>query len=223
MDEKYTVVLADGTTIDNLTLNGNNFIYTGVLDDSIFTDANLTPTIIKHGDDEEYHPHMRYIKPYWEDPEGIVTTWFVLYDRDPKEIREEAINEALAVMAQATLDDSAAESAAILFPEWSGDSVSYSVGDRVRYNERLAKCIQAHTSQPTWTPQDAPSLWSWLTEQGDTTDPDSVEWPKWIQPVGSHDAYSKGAKVSHKEKHWVSDIDSNVWEPGVSGWTEHTE
>ena len=23
-------------------------------------------------------------------------------------------------------------------------------------------------------------------------------------------------------KHWTSDVDSNVWEPGVYGWTEVT-
>ena len=33
-------------------------------------------------------------------------------------------------------------------------------------------------------------------------------------------SYSKGAKVSHNGKHWVSDVEANVWEPGVSGWTE---
>ena len=39
----------------------------------------------------------------------------------------------------------------------------------------------------------------------------------------STDAYPKGAKVSHNGKHWISDLDANVWEPGVYGWTEHTE
>ena len=33
-------------------------------------------------------------------------------------------------------------------------------------------------------------------------------------------AYSAGAKVSHSEKKWTSDLDNNVWEPGVYGWTE---
>lgn len=47
------------------------------------------------------------------------------------------------------------------------------------------------------------------------------EWVAWIQPKGAHDAYSKGSKVAHKSKHWISNIDANVWEPGVSGWTEH--
>ena len=38
--------------------------------------------------------------------------------------------------------------------------------------------------------------------------------------VGAHDAYNAGDKVSHGGKHWTSTVDSNVWEPGVYGWTE---
>jgi len=46
------------------------------------------------------------------------------------------------------------------------------------------------------------------------------EWAAWIQPKGAHDAYPKGSKVSHKSKRWISNLDANVWEPGVTGWTE---
>lgn len=46
------------------------------------------------------------------------------------------------------------------------------------------------------------------------------EWPDWVQPKGAHDAYSKGSKVKHGGKQWISNIDANVWEPGITGWTE---
>lgn len=48
-------------------------------------------------------------------------------------------------------------------------------------------------------------------------------WPAWSQPTGAHDAYSAGDRVSHSGKHWTSDADGNVWEPGVYGWTENTD
>jgi hypothetical protein len=51
-------------------------------------------------------------------------------------------------------------------------------------------------------------------------DDPSIEFPEWRQPVGATDAYTKGAKVSHKDKHWISDVDGNVWEPSVYGWDE---
>lgn len=106
--------------------------------------------------------------------------------------------------------DSAIEN---MFPEWSGDSYEYFAGEKATYKDGLYRCIQSHTSQADWTPDTAVSLWVSISDP-------SVEWPEWKQPTGAHDAYAKGDKVSHNDKHWVSDIDANVYEPGVYGWTE---
>ena len=54
---------------------------------------------------------------------------------------------------------------------------------------------------------------------GKAGDP-AEEWPEWSQPIGAHDAYAAGDKVSHNSKHWVSNVNANVWEPGVYGWDE---
>lgn len=111
-----------------------------------------------------------------------------------------------------SIDPTTAAEHADLFAEWAFP-VAYTVGQIRRYQGTLYKCVQAHTSQADWTPTAASSLWS------KTNDP-AEEWPEWSQPVGAHDAYSKGAKVSHNSKHWVSTADANVWEPGVYGWEE---
>lgn len=37
--------------------------------------------------------------------------------------------------------------------------VAYNVGDQVTYNGHTYQCLQAHTSQATWTPDVTPSLW----------------------------------------------------------------
>ena len=120
------------------------------------------------------------------------------------------------VKGSASLTDTEALQAVELFPHWDSDSHAYAVGDRVSYEATLYKCLQAHTSQASWNPADAPSLWV-------RVDDPSQEWPEWRQPTGSTDAYAKGAKVSHNEKHWISDVDNNVWEPSVYGWTEAIE
>ena len=39
----------------------------------------------------------------------------------------------------------------------------------------------------------------------------------------STNPYMQGDKVTHNGKTWISDIDGNVWEPGVYGWSEATE
>lgn len=119
-------------------------------------------------------------------------------------------NRIMTDVAISYLDDDQAETVTALFPDWE-DGKAYAVGDRVKYNGLLYRCVQAHTSQADWTPDIAPALWVRTSTE---------EWPEWVQPTGAHDAYAKGSKVSHNGKHWISDIDANVYEPGVYGWTE---
>lgn len=108
-----------------------------------------------------------------------------------------------------TLDDATALTGVELFPPWK--LIAYSVGDRVQYNGTLYKCVQPHTAQSDWTPDATPALWVVVTVE---------EWPEWVQPTGAQDAYAKDAKVTHNGERWISDVDSNVWEPGVYGWTK---
>ena len=101
-----------------------------------------------------------------------------------------------------------------LHPVWAAGT-AYAVGHKVQHSGTLYRCIQAHTSQSDWTPSAAVSLWTRISDP-------TQEWPEWIQPTGAHDAYAKGAKISHNGKHWISTADANVWEPGVYGWEEVT-
>ena len=110
------------------------------------------------------------------------------------------------------IPDEEAEKDIWAFPAWSYP-VAYSIGDRISYNGLLYKVIQAHTSQANWTPDSTPALYVRVNDPGE-------EWPEWRQPSGAQDAYSLGDKVSHNDKHWISDVNANVWEPGVYGWTE---
>ena len=99
-----------------------------------------------------------------------------------------------------------------IYPVWSGDGVIYALNDRVQYDGVLYKCITAHTSQESWKPNLSPALWVRVSIE---------EYPEWIQPSGSTDAYQSGDKVTHGGKKWVSTIDNNVWEPGtVEYWKE---
>lgn len=114
--------------------------------------------------------------------------------------------------AAAILSDEEALEGVELFPSWKTDTV-YAVGDRVKYMSTLYKCVQAHTSQDDWTPDQVPALFARVADP-------AIEFPEWVQPTGAQDAYMSGDKVSHLERHWVSTVDNNVWEPGVYGWDE---
>lgn len=125
----------------------------------------------------------------------------------------EAVGVAFVTLAEAgNIDAITASEHTELFSPWACP-VAYKTGNIRERNGKLYKCLQDHTSQETWTPEDSPSLWVGISDPAE-------EWPEWSQPVGSTDAYAKGAKVSHNGKHWTSNVDANVWEPGVYGWTE---
>lgn len=111
-----------------------------------------------------------------------------------------------------TMDEVTATEHLDVFAQWE-PSVSYAVDNLRAYDNKLYKCLQAHTSQADWTPDITPALWK---EVGNPAD----EWPQWSQPIGAVDAYMKGDKVSYNDKHWISDVDSNVWAPGTYGWSE---
>ena len=149
--------------------------------------------------------------------EGVDTVMLEEVDAGDEIVKaNEAGSITFVTMAEAgAIDATTAAEHAELFSPWAYP-VSYKVGNIRRYGGALYKCVQAHTSQADWTPDTAASLWS------ATSDP-AEEWPAWSQPVGAHDAYSAGAKVSHNGKHWTSNQDGNVWEPGAFGWTEAVE
>ena len=110
------------------------------------------------------------------------------------------------------VDDNTALRMREFYPEWAA-GVDYTAGYKAQRGGRLWRCVQAHTSQTGWEPENAPSLWAKVLI------PDENIIPEWEQP-DSTNAYAKGDKVTHNGKTWVSDIGSNVWEPGVYGWTK---
>ena len=130
--------------------------------------------------------------------------------RELRKILEKAMTDAQS------LTDAEAITATCLHPKWSGDGVQYTAGQRVQDDGVLYTVLLDHTSQPDWKPAAAPSLFAKVLI------PDPTVVPEWEQP-DSTNPYAKGDKVKHNGKTWVSDIDGNVWEPGVYGWTEVAE
>lgn len=114
-----------------------------------------------------------------------------------------------------SIDDGTALSAPAFFPSWDPEA-AYALGDRVKHEGILYKCLQGHDAQAAWTPKDAPSLWARVLI------PDPTVIPEWVQP-DSTNPYMQGDKVTHNGKTWESAVDNNVWEPGVYGWNEITD
>ena len=127
--------------------------------------------------------------------------------------KAEAFIASLVKLRESATDEQAL-AVPVLYPAWRS-GVDYVAGARLLYNGTLYKVLQAHTSQETWTPDAATSLFANVL----IPDPDVI--PEWVQP-DSTNPYMAGDKVMHNGKTWVSDIDNNVWDPGVYGWTEVT-
>ena len=128
--------------------------------------------------------------------------------------REHAYNlRDLMHKAAVSLSDEDALGGIELFPAWAADT-QYALNVRVRYEGKLYKCVQAHTSQSGWEPDKTPALWTEVAKPG--------EIPVWKQPTGAQDAYRIGERVWFPEKNttiYISDIDYNTYRPDVYGWT----
>lgn len=129
----------------------------------------------------------------------------------------DAAVELARIQAQ-SLSDADAVRVVALYDEWDGDGVEYAVGDRVRFQGELVKCLQAHTSQADWAPNAAPSLWSVILPGQDGS---GVEVGVWQQPESTN-GYDEGDKVIYDGHLWESTQDDNVWRPGDVGapWTD---
>ena len=116
------------------------------------------------------------------------------------------------------LTDAQALQVPMLFDEFDGRGVDYSVGKKVVYKGVLYKVIQAHTSQAEWTPVAAPSLFAKVINE---TIDGSI--PEFEQP-DSTNPYMKGDRVIFNGKVYESLIDNNVYSPEAypAGWKEVT-
>lgn len=134
-----------------------------------------------------------------------------------EEVQAAAVDVA-RIQAQSLTDEQALTVTAI-YPDWNGEGVAYLKDYKVKRNGELYKCLQAHTSQQDWTPEEAPSLWAKILPG------QSGEIGEWEQP-DSTNPYMKGDTVTHNGKTWESLVDNNVWEPGATGteslWKEVT-
>ena len=116
--------------------------------------------------------------------------------------------------ASASLPDEDALEAVELFPLWWADT-EYAADVRVRYDDKLYRCVQAHTSQSGWEPPAVPALWTEVAKPG--------EIPVWRQPTGAQDAYMTGDMVHYPtadDPVYRSVIDNNIWSPEAypTGW-----
>ncbi len=70
--------------------------------------------------------------------------------------------------AAMSLNDTDALTAIEMFAPWQTDT-AYTANERIRYGDKLYKCVQSHTSQSDWTPDATPALYAEVAKPGDGT------------------------------------------------------
>ena len=125
-----------------------------------------------------------------------------------------AIMKLAVKQARQVTDDVEALSLQILYKQWDDQiGKTLKVGEYINYNKILYKVLQEHTVQEEWKPDVSPSLFAKVL-----VDPTGETILEWQQP-DSTNPYMKGDKVTHNGHTYICDIDDNVWEPGVYGWS----
>ena len=163
----------------------------------------------------EYNVATEYvvITGYEESEEEIIVVYEVRQIQKTREQLVQDDRERCLQMFAETLTDEQALQVPLVFNEFK-IGVLYKVGTRILYNDVLYKVLTEHTSQETWTPDVAPSLFAKVLNE--TLD-GSI--PEWEQP-DSTNGYMKGDKVMFEGKTYESLIDNNIWSPldNPTGW-----
>lgn len=95
--------------------------------------------------------------------------------------------------------------------DWAA-GIAVTAGEVLRYQGRVYEVAQGHTTQADWTPDIAVALFKPYLPPGEAL--------VWRQPLGAHDAYPVGARVTYDDKTWINEQAANVWQPGVTGWRD---
>lgn len=192
-------LVLDGKEICDCTMSANAIVtenYVNALGD-YYTAHDI---VIKDEDTQKYH---------WESAIPIMNNsinnkYYIVF-------RERAKDEVIDKLDDFLKNNQSDVSG--MFPEWKAGT-SYETEKYVTYDGAIYKVIQAHTSQSDWTPDKTSALF--LRIDGRSNDAD---YPDWVQPTGATDTYAKDDKVTYGGKRWVSDLNDNVWVPGVYGWS----
>lgn len=81
--------------------------------------------------------------------------------------RSEALNLRKHIEnAVQSLPDTATLEAMVLLPVWKA-GIAYTAGYKAQLNGKLWRCLQAHTSQEGWEPENVPALWGEICETHD--------------------------------------------------------
>lgn len=91
------------------------------------------------------------------------------------------------------VDDNTALRMTTFYPEWAADT-EYTTGYKAQRSGRLWRCLQTHTSQAGWEPENAASLWTEICESHSGTLEDPIPY-NGNMALESGKYYSQDSKI----------------------------
>lgn len=92
---------------------------------------------------------------------------FEAYERTRPLTAEEVTNMLIKQQINTlSVDDNTALRMREFYPEWAAGQ-AYAAGYKVQRGGKLWRCLQAHTAQAGWEPENASSLWAYIDETHD--------------------------------------------------------
>ena len=88
------------------------------------------------------------------------------------EVQEMLVRQQINTIA---VDDNTALRMVEFYPEWSAGQ-AYTAGYKAHRGGKLWRCLQAHTAQTGWEPENAASLWTEICENHDGTKYDPIPY-----------------------------------------------
>ena len=88
------------------------------------------------------------------------------------EVQEMLVRQQINTL---TVDDQTALRMAAFYPEWV-EGQAYTTGYKAQRGGKLWRCLQAHTAQTGWEPENAASLWEQICETHDGTKYDPIPY-----------------------------------------------
>ena len=123
---------------------------------TLVTDPKKGKVIVENDPPEMVPDGFKAVYDFLEDKDAIGQAWTIV--ADPTSVMA-TITKLAAIQAK-NLSDQEAIEVITLFDKWDYDNHKYSVGDRVRFDSSLYKCILEHTSSNEFAPDLSPNIWT---------------------------------------------------------------
>ena len=152
----------------------------------------------------EYEGYTQLYQIAWS-PGNIYTVMMYKQETLPEVQAEVQTAAVLVAQIQAqSLQDEQAITVKAIYPAYDPNGVQYHVDFKVLQDDVLYKCLQEHTSQESWAPGIAPSIWV-AVETGEHagTQEDPIPVPDTVTTAGME--YEKGKYYSEGKSVYLMD------------------